>query len=43
MEQKELYDNMFMFTWEDGEKLFEFVKITALDKNNAVIYEKTMP
>jgi hypothetical protein len=43
LEQKELYDNIFMFTWEDGEKLFEFVKITGLDKNSDVIYEKAMP
>jgi hypothetical protein len=43
LEQKELYDSMFLFIWEEGETGFQAVKITGLDKNSGVIYEKVLP
>jgi hypothetical protein len=42
-EQKELYDNMFLFVWDEDVKNFETMKIMGLDKDSKVVYEKALP
>lgn len=42
-EQNELYDNMFLFTWDGDLVNFQAAKITGLDKDSNIIFEKTLP
>lgn len=42
IEQKELYDNMFLFIW-DNTTSFESIKFTGFASNSNIIYEKTVP
>lgn len=41
-EQKELNNNMFLFTWDGGITSYDG-KIMGLDKNSNIIYEKQLP
>lgn len=42
-EQKELYDSMFLFTLEGDVVNFQAAKITGLDKDSNIIFEKALP
>lgn len=42
-EQKELYDNMFLFIWEGKEVYFDVGRLMGLDKDSNIIFEKTLP
>lgn len=42
-EQNELYDNMFLFIWEEELISSGAIKLTGFDKNSKIIYEKTYP
>lgn len=42
-EQKELYDNMFLFAFDLGTAGFESIKLTGFDRDSNIIYEKQFP